>query len=346
MEMKASFRQGLIPEKQKNRVPLPVISEPSFEACIEEFIWQYLIQNEINKNSLSKPYRAFIRMFCYNVELEGSNFVHQKKLYNFAKKLGYSCGSQEGDGRIPFIHIDGEDSQKEYKWPNMVKLYLNCDRRNIALLATEVLKKIHGIAGTELHMKFSCEQIEQDCINNERNAPIKNYQRNDKIVIYAKNQEKALQYAEAINEIRKEHPELFLSQKKVPNMLPFIPKAYGIMGIAAKKPADYIRIPAEETGEGEYYINGSTYNEFIANLFEYCIVAGFDEAVGQFKDKTKDVGKRMDYYASEYSSLNQNEKAIVHGKIKRIFEKICIANNIKTSYTEHLLDQNKESRYR
>lgn len=55
--------------KQTYRVKLPKKEkEPTLEACIEEFIKQYSLQEEINSNSSNKSYNAFRRMYCSHVE--------------------------------------------------------------------------------------------------------------------------------------------------------------------------------------------------------------------------------------------------------------------------------------
>lgn len=331
MGIKDTFRKKLIPEEYEKRVPLPVMVEPSFESCIEEFIKQYLFQESVNKTSNSKAYRAYRRMFCDQEEDIGNNSLNQQKLMDLARNSGYYPAFQPSSGSFPFVQISKDDIKDEHDWKDMVKIYLNCDRKNIALLATRVFEQICDIAGDDLQMKFVCEQTLDDQKEYEENASIKNYQRNDKIVVYAENQEKAEELALAISKIRETNPELFLTQKK----LPFIPKKYRMMGMATKSPAAFINTPLGP-------INGVTYNEYIANVFQYCIVAGFDEAVGQFEDETKDIDEKMAYYARGYSSLNQNKKAIVLMKIRRIFEEICKANNIKTAYTQNLLEQGKQ----
>ena len=65
-------------------------------------------------------------------------------------------------------------------------------------------------------------------LDTENESIIENYQRNEKIVIYAENHGVAVKIAEQINRIRSKKPELFSSTKT----LPFIPKLHGFIGIA------------------------------------------------------------------------------------------------------------------
>lgn len=85
--------------------------EPSIEECIEEYIKQYSVQEELKPGSsyMSKSYRAFRRMFCDKKENEGNNKKNQSKLYNKLRKLGYivdyqTSGSDKED-KLVYMHI-------------------------------------------------------------------------------------------------------------------------------------------------------------------------------------------------------------------------------------------------
>lgn len=309
--------------RKKYKVPpTPNLREPSFEECIDAFINKYLFINNLNPDNDTIDYSAFISIFCDKEEDIGSNFKEQQKLMQLVKQQGYQTAPQISDDRIIFIHISGKDGLNEKKDLDMVKLYINCDRKNISLITNLIFQKIRIIVGTKLQLKCISEQYVDWCKEAENNSVIKNYQRNDKIVIYAENPHMAELIAEQINELRREHPELFSSEKT----LPFIPKKYGFIGFVSKKSSDYARTPLG-------IASGSTYNDYISNLIFCCTISGFDKYFGIDSHSNRDnVEERMIKYAELYQNMTQTEKSVILRNIKEIFEQVSRDSNVQTSY--------------
>ena len=318
IEQEVSFRD-------KYRVnQLPTLREPSFEECVDEFIKQYNFQNEVNPDRYGKAYRAFRRMFCDEEEYIGNNFKEQEKLIEKiegktkrkTKDKKYSIASQASNGRRSFIHISGEKGLDEFEDLNLEKIYINCERKNIALLAGIIFDSVKVILGDRLQMKFLAEQ------DPEKETETKNYQRNEKIVLYVENHEIALRIAEVINGIRSKRPELFSSKKT----LPFLSKKFGIVGIDGKRKSNLVVTPAGKAG-------GSTYNDYISDIFEKCIIAGFDEDIGtDWQENTDDLEERMGTYAEIYQDMDESQRAIIMRNIRRIFGQVSKEYNINTVY--------------
>ena len=310
--------------KEKYKVTqLPNLREPSFEECVDEFIRNYYNISLLNPNKNDINYSTFIHMFCNEEEDIGSNYNEQEKLMDLVRKQGYTTAPQfSDDDRIIFIHIYRQDGFNENTNLDMVKLYINCDRKNISLLTNHILQKIRTTVGAKLYLKFISEQ-NSDCSEKpENNSFIKNYQRNDKIVIYAENPYNAEKIATKINELRSEHPELFSFDKT----LPFIPKKYGFIGFASKKSTDFAQTPLGTAG-------GSTYNDYISDFLFFCIISGFDKYYGIDSLSNQDhLKERMIRYAKQYQTMGKSEKDIILCKIKEIFEQVSRENNVHTSY--------------
>ena len=90
------FRKGYAAQVIENP------KEPSLEECIEEFIAQYAIQEQVNPNSYHKSYNAFRRMFCSEEEDLGVNDKNQTKLMEQLRKRGCTITPQISKGRVTF----------------------------------------------------------------------------------------------------------------------------------------------------------------------------------------------------------------------------------------------------
>jgi len=308
--------------------PIKTPEEPTLKECIEEFIAQYLIQERVNPNSTSKAYKAFRRMFCSEEEDIGKNEKKQNDLHKIVRRNNDSLGSQISNDRLTFMHISGRNGLSEKTSPEMEKLYINCDRRNIAALAKEIYMRIRGIAGEELQMKFLSEQIYKSLNQaDETNKPIKNYQRNDRIVIYAKDHRKTEMFAEEIKELRREKPELFSTTKS----LPLLPKKHGFIGIARGDSLFCAKTPFG-------ILSAQTYNKLLANVMFESVVAAFDmEKFGYVlingSEETTPIDERMRTYVENFDKMSQKQRDDVVNCGAELFVDFCRDNNISTVYT-------------
>ena len=304
-------------------VPNNVPNEPSIEECVCEFIKQYEIREKYDNKDVD-PYKAFVGMFCKE-EDEGKNEKNQRKLSEYVRKLGLRVDYQHSSNKISFMHIRGEKGIDDRN-PDVEKLYINCDRKNIALLTAEILKNIQGIVGDKLHMKCVAEQIVDDQKEYESQQKVKNYQRNDKIVLYAENSDVADRLAEEINLIRSKKPELFSNNKP----LPFLPKKCGFIGFAKEK-----RRAAVETPIG--HASGITYNDFISDIFYQSIISGFDKEFGvNSKESIERPNYRMKQYAEVFPQLSKEQRESVLKNCKDIFIDVCTRGKVETVYTKNI----------
>lgn len=295
--------------------------EPTLEECIDEFIKQYLIQERDNPKRSGKAYRAFRGMFCTQEEM-GNNDKNQIRLKEFVRRQGYSIAHQFSNGRIAYMHISGKDGIDEKRDKEAEKLYINCDRKNIAVLTGAIFNKIRDIAGDKLQMKCISEQYMEEHIEEEERNAIKNYQRNDKIVIYAEDSIKAQKMAEKINELRTENPELFTAIKSTPILqkkLGFIGTAKNTMHFQAKTPSGYA--------------TGRTYNDFLSDVMLQSVVSAFDnELTGTSSGHDSYIEERMSQYVSLYPQMIPEQRNDIISKSKLAFLQICQENRINTTY--------------
>lgn len=302
--------------------------EPTLEECIEEFIAQYAIQEEINPNSYNISYNAFKRMFCSEEEEIGENDKNQTKLMELIRKRGDHTTPQISKDRVAFMHISGEIGIDENKDRDVEKIYLNCDRKNIALLTGAIYREICDITGDKLQMKFVSEQC-YDFLEgaNEEDKIVKNYQRNDRIVIYAENHAKAEQISEKINELRRSNPQLFSTTKT----LPLLPKKFGFIGIGKEKRGVAVKTPLGITA-------GATYNDLLAEVMFNSVVSGFDiemsgMVLSQDTGEKTPQSERMRQYAEVFDKMSPEQKNRIISNSRDVFLQVCRENNVHTVYT-------------
>ena len=298
--------------------------EPTIEECICEFVRQYNLHEKYSNKDVD-PYKVFIGMFC-NEEDAGKNQKNQDKLTQYVKRYGFRTDYQYSAEKVSFMHISGKIGVNEDKNPDVEKLYINCERKNIALLTSEIFKGIKDIAGDKLQMKCVSEQLLNEQKNYENNQKIKNYQRNDKIVIYAENSVMADRIAEEINLIRSKRPELFSSNKTVP----LLQKKCGFIGFAKEKKGDSVETPIGVA-------SGRTYNDYLSDVFYQSIVSGFDKEFGIDSNNCKEKPQeRMKQYASVFSDFSDEQRNSVLKKCKDVFIDVCQKGNVKTIYNKQM----------
>ena len=284
--------------------------EPSLESCFKEYIEQYLLQEEIKPGAsmADKSYRAFRRMFCSDEEEIGKNSKNQEDLDNKIRK-------------------PGRDK------------YINCDRKNIAQLTGKIIEGIRGIAGDRLTIKYINEPDIKEYKENEAKSQIKNYQRNEKIVIYAENHEKAEMMADAINQIRLENPKLF-SRKKI---IPLLPKKYGFIGIGKEQPGQHARFPSG-------IASGKTINDYMADMMLNSVISAFDDYFDQDANISEESNEeRLKQYMEVFPQMGDCQQEII-GRCENIFMDVCSKSKVNTVYppvidTEKNIDKDNSQRY-
>lgn len=253
----------------------------------------------------------------------GRNKIEQNKLTKLVKKRGFSIGNQYSNNRNVFLHIMGKRGIDEHKDNDVVKLYINCDRKNISLLTGIIFDGICNIAGDKLQMKCVSEQLFGNDEQLENSKKIKNYQRNDKIVIYAENDSKSEMIAEKIKQLRLQYPYLFSENKT----MPLLPKKYGFIGYGKEHPYNHAKTPVGVAA-------GKTYNEYMSDILFQSLVSGFDyNRSGASNEHSIDVEKRMSEYVKIYSEMLPEQRNAILGKSKEVFLQVCRDNRVNTIYT-------------
>lgn len=305
--------------------------EPALEECIEEFIKQYRLQEDISPENPNKSYNAFRRMFCDQPEPMGNNYKNQQSLMKFVKKHGGRTSTQYSNDRAVFMHISGEIGIDEKKNHEVEKLYINCERKDISLLAGVIYREIRNVAGEKLQMKCISEQYFRDDEQREGEKTIKNYQRNDKIVIYAVDHKMAEIITEKINALRLKKTKLFATVKAVP----LLPKKCGFIGVGKENRGASAKTPLG-------YASGRTYNEFLSDIMFQSIVAGFDENIsGTSSGHDSNPEERMSQYVSIYNNMIPDQRNAIISKSRGIFLQICRENNVNTIYTPTITGRNQ-----
>lgn len=309
--------------------------EPSIEDCICEFIRQYDLRRQATGDDVD-IYKAFIGMFCDEEEI-GDNKKNQDKLTSIARKDGYSILYQPiyiDSKKKTFMHIVGSEGVDE-KSNDVEKLYINCQRKNIAALTQEIYMRIRQIVGEKMQMKCISEQLTDEQLEYESRQIIKNYQRNDRIVIYAENSSMANKIAEIINEIRNDRPELFEGSKSVP----MLQKKFGFIGCAKEKRGANVQTPLG-------FAYGRTYNEYLSSILYQSIVSGFDREFSVDPSNSKEEPEmRMKQYIDVFPKLSKEQRASVLKKCKDYFMDICSRGKVETVYTKNTeISRNNDER--
>lgn len=227
----------------------------------------------------------------------------------------------------------GEQGVDDNKDLETEKLYLNCDRENIAILTGAIVENIKNIVGEKLQLKCVSEQIIPGFGDLEEKEPIENYERNEKIVIYAENHAIAERIADEINQLRNKKPQLFSTTK----VNPLLPKKYGFIGIAKEK-HEYAVTPAG-------HASGKTYNDYMADLMYKCILSGCDRHFEvDYNTCDKKESERMKRYVEAFKNMEEGQKKTIVNVCKEIFYNTCKEYNVDTVYTPVINSENHLSK--
>lgn len=303
-----------------------VQKQPTVEECVEEFIKQYRIQLELNPEHDNKKYKAYCRMFCDKEEDVGDNIKNQERLIKLARKYNCPIGFQTSNERMVFMHISGGHGLNEYEDNNMEKIYINCDRKDTAVITAAIFKKIKDIVGKKLQMKCVSEQM-LDYGLDEADKELKNYQRNDRIVIYAENHEKALDMCNAISKEKRKHPKLFEGVKPTP----LLENVDGFMVLADKNRHKlHVKTPVGDAA-------GRTFNDYVSDILRCSIISAFDKELGVDTGKYMyTLEERMDEYANIWPEVdNEEQRARIIKDSANLFRSLCKEADIKLYDNEY-----------
>lgn len=316
-----SFRSKMA--KSDRRTSYNKIHEKTIEECIEEFIIKYDEQVKRGTKKRDCAYKAFTRLFSDKNEDINNNLKNQEKLKELIltkrKYEKYNIIPQINNGHISFFHITEPDTENiKNENPNIERIYVNCERKNIANLTKAILDKIDKIEGCPVRMKF----VAEDQTNN--------YERNDKIVIYAETGIAKERIINAVKELKSEQPKLFSGGKQ----LPIIPKIDGFIGHVKQGDTNSIATPLQDQGKG-----GRTYHDKVSQIMEDSItysirkVALKDPVLKLALQQHSDEYKLADHL-NIYHSMSEEQIDEVTGQAKAQFIEFCQKSNVPISYEQ------------
>lgn len=319
--------------RAKNRENVSIdtsATKESLDDCILEYISQYTKQVE-NGTKDDISYKAFTRMFYSGEEEVGRNAEYQEKLKEkIHKNKKYRVdGQYSSKGRPIFYHISQNSGAGEKitdKDENMYKIYLNCERKDIARLAGEILKKADKIDECAFRMKFMAESDDSE--------KSKRYQRNDKIVIYTNNEIDKERLISSIIDLKREKPDLFSNRKK----LPLMPKVNGFIG-CIKQGKSEVSTPLHKVKYAD------TYNSKLATIMEDCMISSlrdisardekmFDAIDGYFGEDAKE-------YLKTFKMMNPEQIHQVVEMFKSQLVECCARSNIDIDVGKETPDQQR-----
>lgn len=304
------------------------LRQPSLEECIEEFIKQYSIQEEYNPKGSRKAYKAYSRMFCEE-EDAGDNFKNQERLKNLVKKNGCNTNYQVSNNRIVYMHISGENGLDQYKDTDIEKIYINCARKDISVITAAIFKEIKEIAKDKLQMKCVSEQIINNYGVDEEYKELKNYQRNDRIVIYAEDHEMAEKMCNAISLLKQNNPKLFKGVKGIP----ILPNRDGFMVVDEKKSGQSVQTPVGTA-------SGDTFNAYVSDILYESVISGFDKEFEIPKDDSSSLSERMAEYSRIFPEINEEQKNKIILECANIFKSVCKDANIELADSKNQEEKN------
>lgn len=295
-----------------------ITKQPSLQECVNEFIKQYNIQQKYEKSESGKVYHAYSRMFCGEEKI-GDNFKNQMRLKKLVKKNNFRTDYQTSNDRMVFMHIAGEDGIDEFNEPDMEKIYINCERSYVSIITAAIFKQIKDIAGDKLQMKCVSEQF-GDMGLDEEEKEVKNYQRNDKIVIYTENHEKTEEICNAISLLKRDNPKIFKGIKSIP----ILENQDGFMVVADKKYSDlHAKTPIGDA-------SGRTFNDFVSDILYRSVIYAFDkELMIDSNDESYRLSEKMAEYSRIYPEMEEEQRRKILLDASDTFRCVCKEAGIK-----------------
>lgn len=286
--------------------PQSLKNKNSLEDCILEYINQYIKQ--VNEGTIKDiSYKAFTRMFDESNDEIGKNNEYQQKLKDKINKTKkYRLDEQyQSKGDPIFYQIFKEDldeNEFDNKNANLCTIYLNCERKNIARLTGEILKKLDKVKDCNFKMKFLAESSESSIT--------KRYQRNDKIILYTDNAIDKDRIISCITDLRQEKQNLFSNEKQ----LPLMPKVNGFIG-CVQQGENSVTTPLCENKYAD------TYNSKLSIIMEDCLTYGLKKIM------TENPNLEIEINSDYNDNPKQYLKALKRMRPEQISQLITIMKN-------------------
>lgn len=223
---------------------------------------------------------------------------------------------------IYYYILDGNSKNNEINEENknLEKIYLNCERKDIADLANEVFEVIKNLKDCPLKIGFVAE-------DNQTGAN-RAYQRNDKIVIYTASAIDKERIMNAIMQLKIRKPKLFSDKKE----LPLMPKTNGFIGVT-KQGENRIVTPLYEKILPS---SSSTYEGKLSVLMEDCLTASIMEVSESdeelFNSMAIHCGEDTQKCLTTFKAMDTPMQERVTKKFKELLVESCKKSNLDISY--------------
>lgn len=238
------------------------IQRGTLDYAIDQFLLSYY--SNAQKDGKIDAYKALTNIAAKEEQQDenGINKRVEENLLSVLEENGkFYIEAQKGKDMTYFYHVQTPDYEMDNTVTKM-RIYINCDRKNVASLAGELLTKLQN---EKFYLKFSSdEQLSKKA-------------RSEAIVIYT-DECNINNIMKNISELEKETPELFEGSE---NTSPFIYRA-GKVG--------YVR----EIPDNQNYINkyneeetlAQSYNTFLSRALEESFVEACKSVISYDKELT------------------------------------------------------------
>lgn len=245
-----------------------LITPESIQYALDQFNASLYFQYE--NYGTAKPYSALIQLGANATQPSKDNDIKEntliKTLQNSDSKKQFEVYEQKNrKGDTVFYHVKTAEYMKEKSNKNLVqmRLYINCNRENVAALAGQMLSEMQN---DSLYLKFSSDK------------QLGTVERSEAIVIYT-DTKNAPKIINKIEQIHNKEPRLF---KNSNNMNPFLKNANGFIGFAPQVETDkYYK------ADGNVEIMQRSYNNFISKALEQSFVNTAKEYIATSKELTE-----------------------------------------------------------
>ena len=274
-----------------NTVKIP---EPQI-GTIEYALDQYLKATtfRVQEKGTYDPYNTLINLAAMSSKKEGNNpkieanLVHSLENRSNMSNDFYLKRQNKSSGQTAFYHV-----MKNTKGELNKRIYLNCEKENIAQLAGGLIQSFEDMES--YYLKFSS------------NMQAQNVDRSESIVIYVKDDEQLKNIISRVEKTRIQNPELFKGSE---NINPFMKNYNGYIAVANEPKSQKIQTIDKDGNKrivrkAEYkMLNGqnkyceSSYNSVMSTALEDSMVNGINSLLKEnadFRNKIKKLNLSKD----------------------------------------------------
>lgn len=249
------------------------IKPNTLEFAIEQYMASLISQERAGKGI--SPYKALIQLGAIRNLNSGNNRNNENKFLEDIDKDLYGQNAEVFDvqknlvtGEPAFYHVSNCGGFN----PELIKyrIYLNCKKENVALLASEFAKELED---KEYYFKFNADQVK--------------YERSEQFVFYMRDEEELNTNMMAIERVKQKNPKLFEGANCVN---PFMKTVDGYLAYAPDlKNNEYVDL------NGNTHLNSVvSYNDLISNALKDSFVHSAKEIA--IRELNVDLSQYNDIY--------------------------------------------------